>query len=177
MLSRRSLISALANREWQDEEARGHAKMVGGPGGMQDGEGRGIPNTAIYSPESLRVSPPGPASTLDFAVRICGMSVAGTRPSGFLIAKRIRRDRGRGRGGGSPPRKPAPRDLKSADRTRLLWALGRRVLREPSRATWFVREFFAIAKSRPRRLLWIVKRSPFLHASFSTPFTTFFLNN
>lgn len=65
--------------------------MVGGPGGMQDGERRGIPNTAIYS-ESLRVSPPGPASTLDFAVRICGMFVAGTRLSGFLIAKRIRQD-------------------------------------------------------------------------------------
>lgn len=51
------------------------------------------PNTAIYSPKAS-VAPPGPASMLDFAVRICGMSVAGTRPSGFLIAKRIRRDRG-----------------------------------------------------------------------------------
>lgn len=67
------------------------AKMVGGLGGMKDGERRGILNTAIYSP---RVSASlHSVSTLDFAVRICGMSVAGTRPSGFLIAKRIRRDR------------------------------------------------------------------------------------
>lgn len=74
---------------WEDAEGMQSGERERGRRG---GEG-GVPNTAIYSPK-VSVAPPGPASTLDFAVRICGMSVAGTRPSGFLIAKRIRRDRG-----------------------------------------------------------------------------------
>lgn len=103
-MSRRSLILLSQTGNGRTKRREDSEKMVGGSGGMQDGARREISNTAIYSPRVLRVSPSGPSSTLDFAVRICGMSVAGTRPSGFLIAKRIRRDRG---GSGSPPRKPA----------------------------------------------------------------------
>lgn len=80
-----SSLSSRGPKEQKDSK-------TGGRTGMRCRVGKRAPNTAIYSPKAS-VAPPGPASTLDFAVRICGMSVAGTRPSGFLIAKRIRRDR------------------------------------------------------------------------------------
>lgn len=83
-------------------------------GGIREGRGgKGAPNTAIYSPsESLRVdSIRSDLSTLDFAVRICGMSVAGTRSSGFLIAKRIRRVRERESGADRPAAQTALRTL------------------------------------------------------------------
>ena len=59
--------------------------------GEEGGEGD-LSNSAIYP---LNSAPPASSlRLLDFAVRICGMSEAGTSPSGFLIAKRIRPGRG-----------------------------------------------------------------------------------
>ena len=49
---------------------------------------REISNLAIYPLNPLLLG--SSLCLLDFAVRICGMSEAGTSPSGFLIAKRIR---------------------------------------------------------------------------------------
>lgn len=104
--SRKSLISTLANREWQDEEARGLSpKWWEDREGCRMGkEGGGIPNTAIYSPrESPRLS-----TRSGLYARFRGQNLRNVR--GWNLSIRFfncKKDPPGPGGSGSPPRKPA----------------------------------------------------------------------
>lgn len=85
---------------WRGERTRQNGGRTGRDAEWgKEGE---IPNTAIYSPRVAASLHPVPASTLDFAVRICGMSVAGNPSVRFFNCKKD--PPGLGGGSGSPLR-------------------------------------------------------------------------